>query len=181
MILISVIYLLCLFAIIKEKKKKHSLQEAADFMRSYSKWLLIGLKSWNKHMKNLSFYKIKKAVTNGSIAFRLCSWKVFTFNMWESEIWIQDIIIFVRFDGNTKNGVVTWTGLDAIRTPPTPPPMTRPSGLARDTLSPPVLLREPPLSVTKYEPDRHTISKRPYQIKSPPAIKYTYGDKLIIV
>ena len=57
----------------------------------------------------------------------------------------DNIIIFY---GNTKNAV-TWTGLDAISTPPTPPPMTRPSGLARDTLNPPVRLREPPFSVTK--------------------------------
>ena len=45
--------------------------------------------------------------------------------------------------------IVTWTGVAAISNPPTPPPMTRPSGLARDTLSPPVRLREPPSSVSK--------------------------------
>lgn len=57
----------------------------------------------------------------------------------------------------------TWTGLPAVSTPPTPPPMTWPSGLQRDTLKPPVRLRGPPLSATKYEPDKHNIWKRPYE------------------
>lgn len=36
---------------------------------------------------------------------------------------------------------LTCTGEAAVRSPATPPPRTRPSGPARDTLSPPVRLR----------------------------------------
>lgn len=48
--------------------------------------------------------------------------------------------------------------------PSTAPPITCPSELERETLTPPVRLPDPPVSATKYEPDRHSISKRPYTI-----------------
>ena len=56
----------------------------------------------------------------------------------------------------------TWTGLAATRRPATPPPTTRPSGLARDTLIPPDRLRVPLFSVGIKEPDKDSNSKRPY-------------------
>lgn len=55
----------------------------------------------------------------------------------------------------------TWTGLAAMRSPATPPPMTRPSGPAKETLIPPDLLLVPPTSLGMNEPDRDSISKRP--------------------
>lgn len=56
----------------------------------------------------------------------------------------------------------TWIGLAAISKPATPPPMTRPSGPASETLNPPFRLLMPlPLSLTVNEPDKDRISKRP--------------------
>lgn len=55
----------------------------------------------------------------------------------------------------------TCTGLAATNRPATPPPTTRPSGLAKDTLMPPDLLRVPPLSLGMNEPDKDRISNRP--------------------
>lgn len=57
--------------------------------------------------------------------------------------------------------VLTWIGLAAINKPATPPPITRPSGPASETLNPPVLLLAPPVSVTVNEPDNDSISNRP--------------------
>lgn len=56
---------------------------------------------------------------------------------------------------------LTWIGLAASNKPATPPPITRPSGPANETLNPPVLLLTPPVSVTVNEPDNERISKRP--------------------
>lgn len=58
----------------------------------------------------------------------------------------------------------TWTGLAAISSPASVPPTTRPSGLAKEMLIPPVLLvvREPPNSVGVKDPDKERISNRPY-------------------
>lgn len=55
----------------------------------------------------------------------------------------------------------TWTGLAATNRPATPPPTTRPSGLAKETLIPPDLLLVPPLSLGMNEPDKESISNRP--------------------
>ena len=52
----------------------------------------------------------------------------------------------------------TCTGEAAVSIPATPPPKTRPSDPANDTLKPPVLLRLPLLSESKIEPDREMIS-----------------------
>lgn len=52
-------------------------------------------------------------------------------------------------------------GVAAINIPPTPPPKTWPSDPANATLKPPVLLRVPSVSVSRKEPDREIISKRP--------------------
>ena len=60
-----------------------------------------------------------------------------------------------------KSGNQTCTGVAAISTPATPPPKTLPSDPAKDTLSPPVLLRLPLLSDIKKEPDKEIISYRP--------------------
>jgi len=57
------------------------------------------------------------------------------------------------------------TGLAATRRPATPPPTTRPSGLARETDIPPDLLLVPWLSVGMNEPDKESISKRPCKRK----------------
>lgn len=59
----------------------------------------------------------------------------------------------------------TWTGPAATNEPATPPPITRPSGLANDTLMPPDLLRTPPVSDAMNDPVNDNISKRPYNIK----------------
>lgn len=59
------------------------------------------------------------------------------------------------------NRIATCTGLAAINRPATPPPTTRPSGPAKETLMPPDLLRVPPLSLSMNEPDRDRISNRP--------------------
>lgn len=65
---------------------------------------------------------------------------------------------------NEKRGrLLTCTGLAATRRPATPPPTTRPSGLANDTDIPPVLLLVPWLSVGMNDPDKESISKRPYK------------------
>jgi len=56
---------------------------------------------------------------------------------------------------------ITCTGLAATRRPATPPPTTRPSGLANETLIPPDLLLVPPFSVGMKEPDNESNSKRP--------------------
>lgn len=55
----------------------------------------------------------------------------------------------------------TWTGDAAVRSPATPPPKTRPSGPASNTLNPPVRLRWPPLSERRNEPESDRISNRP--------------------
>jgi hypothetical protein len=57
----------------------------------------------------------------------------------------------------------TCTGLAATSRPATPPPTTRPSGLANETLIPPDLLLVPPVSVGINEPDKDNISKRPWK------------------
>lgn len=56
-------------------------------------------------------------------------------------------------------------GLAATNNPATPPPTTRPSGLARDTLIPPDLLLVPPVSLGMNEPDKERISNRPCKHK----------------
>ena len=60
---------------------------------------------------------------------------------------------------------LTCTGLAATRRPATPPPTTRPSGLANETDIPPDLLLVPWLSVGMNDPDKESISKRPYKRK----------------
>lgn len=62
---------------------------------------------------------------------------------------------------SSKNICGTCTGLAATNRPATPPPTTRPSGLAKETLMPPDLLRVPPLSLGMKDPDNDRISKRP--------------------
>jgi hypothetical protein len=57
----------------------------------------------------------------------------------------------------------TCTGEAAVSIPATPPPKTRPSDPASDTLKPPDLLRLPLLSESKKEPDREMISNRPWK------------------
>lgn len=53
-----------------------------------------------------------------------------------------------------------------MRTPPKMPPSTRPSGPERVIVNPPLLVREPSLSVSKYDPDKLRISKRPCNAES---------------
>lgn len=55
----------------------------------------------------------------------------------------------------------TWTGLAATNRPATPPPTTRPSGLAKETLMPPDLFLIPPVSDGINDPVSESISKRP--------------------
>lgn len=57
----------------------------------------------------------------------------------------------------------TCTGVAAMSIPDTPPPRTRPSDPARDTLSPPLVLLWSLLSLSTYTnaPDREIISYRP--------------------
>lgn len=55
----------------------------------------------------------------------------------------------------------TCTGLAATNKPATPPPTTRPSGLAKETLMPPDLFLIPPVSEGMNEPVNDSISKRP--------------------
>lgn len=62
------------------------------------------------------------------------------------------------------------TGEAAVRSPATPPPKTRPSGPARETLSPPVRLRWPPFSDRRNEPDSDSISNRPSYVTVPPEV-----------
>ena len=64
-----------------------------------------------------------------------------------------------------KRRMHTCTGLAATNRPATPPPTTRPSGLARETLIPPDLLRAPPLSFGMNEPDKDRISNLPCKSK----------------
>lgn len=59
-----------------------------------------------------------------------------------------------------KKGL-TWIGLAAVSKPAIPPPITRPSGPANETLRPPVLFLTPPISVTVNDPDKDNNSKRP--------------------
>ncbi|BAS81669.1 Os02g0824350, partial [Oryza sativa Japonica Group] len=56
-----------------------------------------------------------------------------------------------------------YTENTAVRTPPTLPPITLWSGPHRAMQRPPLRVREPPSSITKYDPDRHRISNRPCQ------------------
>lgn len=69
---------------------------------------------------------------------------------------IYDVL---RFEVGVKEQ--TCIGVQAIRSPAIPPPKTRPSGLASETLSPPVRLRWPPVSCTVNDPDSDSISNRP--------------------
>jgi len=52
-------------------------------------------------------------------------------------------------------------GPAAVKSPATPPPITRPSGPASETLNPPVRLFMPLLSATVNDPDKDKISNRP--------------------
>ena len=52
-------------------------------------------------------------------------------------------------------------GLAATSKPAMPPPMTRPSGPAKETLKPPVRLLALLVSLTVNDPDKDNISKRP--------------------
>lgn len=57
-------------------------------------------------------------------------------------------------------------GEAAVSIPATPPPITRPSLPAKETLRPPVRCRlPPPTSVGRNEPDKESISKRPCKLK----------------
>ena len=64
----------------------------------------------------------------------------------------------------------TCIGVQAIRTPATPPPKTRPSGPANETLSPPVRVRWPPISCTRNDPDSDSSSNRPCGRKQEPSL-----------
>lgn len=80
-------------------------------------------------------------------------------------------IFFFTFASATlgiKLPTTTCTGLAATKRPATPPPTTRPSGLASETLIPPDLLRAPPLSVGMKDPERESNSNRPSYVKVPP-------------
>lgn len=55
---------------------------------------------------------------------------------------------------------LTWIGFAAINVPAIPPPITRPSGPASETLNLPVLFK-PPCSETVNEPVNDKISNRP--------------------
>ena len=55
----------------------------------------------------------------------------------------------------------TCTGVAAISIPATPPPRTRPSGPAKDTLKPLLLKRLPSVSEGRKEPVIQMISNRP--------------------
>lgn len=57
----------------------------------------------------------------------------------------------------------TCTGLAATNSPATPPPSTRPSGLAKETLMPPDRFLIPPVSAGINDPVRESISNRPYK------------------
>lgn len=60
-----------------------------------------------------------------------------------------------------KENSVTCTGPAAINRPASPPPITLPSGPAKETLIPPDLLFVPAFSVGINDPDNESISKRP--------------------
>lgn len=62
-----------------------------------------------------------------------------------------------------KLPTTTWIGVAATNKPATPPPTTRPSGLANDTVIPPVLLRVPSESLGMNDPDSDNISNRPFK------------------
>lgn len=64
--------------------------------------------------------------------------------------------------GESKKKKGTCTGLAAISSPASVPPTTRPSGLAKEMLMPPVRpTRDPPKSVGVKDPDKERISNRP--------------------
>lgn len=63
--------------------------------------------------------------------------------------------MYIREEG------LTWIGPAAVNMPAIPPPITRPSGPANETLNPPVLLLAPPESETVNDPDKDNISNRP--------------------
>ena len=64
-----------------------------------------------------------------------------------------------------KLPTTTWIGVAATSKPATPPPTTRPSGLANDTVIPPVLLRVLSESIGLNDPDSDSISYRPLNEK----------------
>lgn len=68
--------------------------------------------------------------------------------------------------------IFTWMGLAAVNKPAIPPPITRPSGPASETLNPPVLLLTPPESETVNDPDNDNISNRPCKIEVKNFIAY---------
>lgn len=80
------------------------------------------------------------------------------------EIKFVEICLKSPFRGKSKG--LTCMGLAATNIPASPPPITRPSGPANETLNPPVLPFTPPLSLTVNEPARVNISKRPCKVIS---------------
>lgn len=56
-------------------------------------------------------------------------------------------------------------GLAAVSKPAMPPPITRPSGPASETLKPPVRFFPVLVSWTVNDPDKDNISKRPWDKK----------------
>ena len=87
---------------------------------------------------------------------------------------VQNISIFYgnaatsfAFSNDVRRKLGTCIGLAAISKPATPPPTTRPSGLAKETLNPPDLLLAPWFSEGVNDPDKESISKRPCQCTIP--------------
>nr|GMD74997.1 protein cornichon homolog 4-like [Ipomoea batatas] len=80
---------------------------------------------------------------------------------------LMSVGLFLESGGNVdqlsprKEGAVNKAGPAATNRPATPPPTTRPSGLAKETLIPPDLLRIPPDSEGINDPVNDNISKRP--------------------
>lgn len=69
-----------------------------------------------------------------------------------------------RHQSCRKKMAKTWIGEAAIKIPATPPPKTRPSLPARETLKLPVRCWSPSLPLLgRYEPDRESISYRPWK------------------
>lgn len=69
---------------------------------------------------------------------------------------------------------ITCTGPAATSKPANPPPITRPSGAAKEMLIPPDLLFVNPFSVVIYEPDKERISNRPYRSIKISASKFIF-------
>uniref|UniRef100_A0A2P2K2L3 Uncharacterized protein n=1 Tax=Rhizophora mucronata TaxID=61149 RepID=A0A2P2K2L3_RHIMU len=81
---------------------------------------------------------------------------------------IKNNLQWINMLNTNISNELTCTGLEAIRSPATLPPTTRPSGLTKETLIPPDLLLAPCVSVGMNDPDKESISKRPSYVTVPP-------------